>query len=155
ALVRDLEQSLNVMSAAPTCTLSLGATTDRSALFMQLIQLALTCDLTRVVTYIAPVPQCPEFGYPADADVHGTYAHASIAGMTSCGALYSPVAEQAMTDLGVWYAQHFALLLKHLASVPEGDGSLLDHTAVVWLTELGTPTHQHHDAFALVAGGCN
>jgi hypothetical protein len=26
---------------------------------------------------------------------------------------------------------------------------------VVWLTELATPTHYHHDAFAVIAGGGN
>jgi hypothetical protein len=60
-----------------------------------------------------------------------------------------------MTDLGVWYARHFAKLLEELDSVAEGSGTLLDHTTVVWLTELATPTHQHHDTFSLIAGGSN
>jgi hypothetical protein len=48
-----------------------------------------------------------------------------------------------------------AFLLEQLDSVPEGAGTLLDHTVVVWLTELATPTHQHYDASVLLAGGCN
>ena len=78
--------------------------------FMSLIRLAFACDLTRVVTFSAPVPQCPELGYPADATFHG-YAHQSIDGATSCGQMYSPLAEQAMTDLDAWHAGHVAYLL--------------------------------------------
>jgi hypothetical protein len=152
ALVRDLELSLK--NAPPRCSLSFDpGSDDRLTQFMRLIRLAFACDLTRVVTYVAPVPRCPEFGYPADADVHGTYAHASIQGATSCGAMYSLTAERAMIDLGRWYAQHFAALLAELDAVREGPGTLLDHTTVVWLTELGTPTHEHHDTFTVIAGG--
>ena len=153
ALVRDLE--LSIAASTSRCELTLNATEHKVAQFMRLTALALACDLTRVVTYVAPVPRCPEFGYPADADVHGSYAHASIDGMTSCNAVYSPVAAAAMDALSAWYGGHFARLLTELDAVKEGDGTLLDHTVVVWLTELGTPTHEHHDVFTLLAGGCN
>jgi hypothetical protein len=154
ALVRELEASLGAGVSA-RCDPSFDPTGHAVTQFMRLVKLAFACDLTRVVTFVAPVPQCPEFGYPADAHVHATYAHASVNGSTSCGQTYSPVAERAMTDLGVWYAGHFATLLSELDSVIEGSGTLLDHTLVVWLTELATPTHQHHDTFAVVAGGGN
>jgi hypothetical protein len=114
--------------------------------------MAFACDLTRVATFVARVPQCPELGYPADQTFHG-YAHASIEGATSCGTTYTPAAAQAMLDLGIHYANDFAALLAALDSVPEGSGSLLDHTIVVWVTELGTPTHLHHDNFTVIAGG--
>lgn len=153
-LVRDLEAGLAV-GASAQCERTFDAHVGAVTPFMQLIRMALACDLTRVVTYVAPVPQCPEFGYPSDADVHATYAHGSVAGSTSCGQAYSPLAERAMTDLGAWYARHFAKLLEELDSVAEGTGTLLDHTTVVWLTELATPTHQHFDTFSLIAGGTN
>lgn len=154
ALVRDLESSLQA-PARGQCEPTFDGTGDRITQFMRLIRLALACDLTRVVTFVAPVPQCPEFGYPAEASVHATYAHASIANATACGQAYSPIAERAMTDLGIWYGNHLATLLRELDSVPEGAGTLLDHTLVVWLTELATPTHQHHDTCTVLAGGGN
>ena len=153
SLVRDLE--LSVRTPSNGCASEVdqsGAPIDQ---FMRVIRLALACDLTRVVTYLAPVPSSPEFGYPADTAVHASFAHASVKGATSCGQVYSPYAERAMIDLGAWYGAHFAALLTELEAVPEGDGTLLDHTVVVWLTELGTPTHQHHDACAVIAGGGN
>jgi hypothetical protein len=155
-LVRQLESSLKVeVPVRPTCDPTPDLTGHRVAQFMRLIRMALACDLTRVATFVAPVPQAPEFGYPAEASVHGDYAHASVENMTACGLQFTREAERAMIDLGSWYARHFALLLEELDSVPEGSGTLLDHTAVVWISELGTPTHQHEDVFTLVAGGCN
>ena len=120
---------------------------------MSLIQLAFACDLTRVVTFTAPVPQCPELGYPGNMTFHG-YAHESV-DPASCGNAFSPTAERAMTDLDAWHAGHVAHLVAQLDSVPEGDGTMLDHTVVCWLTELATPTHQHHDAAVVLIGGCN
>lgn len=153
-LIRELELSLQT-SAKASCALTFDASGDPVTPFTRLIRMALACDLTRVITYVAPVPECPEFGYPADATVHSSYAHASVKGQTSCGQAYSPTAEQAMNALSVWYARHFAALLAELDAVSEGSGSLLDHTTVVWLTELGTPTHLHDDVFTLLAGGGN
>jgi hypothetical protein len=174
ALVRQLEVSLGGLgsgtampSGKPVCdTSSVTATMSAASAaagvnvgpavrqFMSLIRLAFACDLTRVVTFSAPVPLCPELGYPADATFHG-YAHQSIQGATSCGQMYSVLAEQAMRDLDAWHAGHVAYLLAQLDAVPEGTGTLLDHTVVVWVTELATPTHQHFDVCTLLAGGCN
>jgi hypothetical protein len=157
-LVRDLEGSLAAQlqqQEQAQCRLSLDAAAHLTRQFLRLVRMAFACDLTRVVTYAAPVPACPEFGYPANADVHASYAHASVNGATSCGQTWTPLAERAMADLSVWYAEHFAFLLNELDTVPEGDGTLLDHTAVVWLTELGTPTHRHNAAFTVVAGGAS
>ncbi len=151
-LIRDLEQSLTSNRVAH-CDPSVDTTGHTITQFMRLIRMAFACDLTRVATFVAPVPECPEFGYPADAAVHSHFAHASIAGATSCGQAYSPVAEQAMTDLSTWYANHLATLLRELDSVVEGSGTLLDRTVVVWVSELATPTHEHHNGFTLMAGG--
>lgn len=150
-LVRQLQASLGA-SVSATCDPTYSASGAATSQFMQLIKMAFACDLTRVATFIAQVPQCPDLGYPADQTFHG-YAHASIQGATSCGTTYSPVAAQAMVDLGVYYANFFATLLTELDSVAEGAGSLLDHTIVVWVTELGTGTHLHHDNFTVIAGG--
>jgi Protein of unknown function (DUF1552) len=154
ALVRDLELNLS-MQSNDVCSLGeFEPSGHKTRQFMRLMKLAFSCDLTRVMTYAAPVPPCPEFSYPSNADVHATYAHASVQGATSCGQSYTPLAEQAMTDLSVWYAGHLAYLLSELDSMPEGNGTMLDNTVVVWLTELGTPTHRHDNAFTVLIGGC-
>ena len=86
--------SLGAIAPAPKCDTTFDGTPATSTpappvrQFMSLIRLAFACDLTRIVTFSAPVPQCPELGYPADATFHG-YAHQSIVGTTSCGQMYS------------------------------------------------------------------
>jgi hypothetical protein len=150
-LVRQLETSIGA-TAGPSCDPSFASSGTATDQLLQLVRVGLACDLTRVATFIAQVPQTVDIGYPASDTVHG-YAHQSIEGATSCGTTYSPLAAQAMVDVGVYYAKHFAQLLASLDSVVEGDGTLLDHTIVLWITELGTPTHLHHDNFTLVAGG--
>jgi hypothetical protein len=158
ALVGELQASLGAVSLPAACNTTFGMAPDGTMgtavrQFMKLIQIAFACDLTRVVTFSAPVPQCSELGYPADMTFHG-YGHQSLV-PTSCGVAYSPVAAQAMTDLDAWHAGHVAYLLQQLDSVAEGSGTLLDHTVVVWVTELATPTHLHNDVFTILAGGCN
>ncbi len=153
ALVRDLESSLGAGPSA-VCDTTFDASGHEVEQFMRLVRMAFACDLTRVVTFVAPVPQTTEIGYPADATVH-RYEHQSIVGGSTCGAMYDPTAEQAIVDLGVWYANHFAYLLEQLDSVIEGSGTMLDNTIVVWLTELATGTHHHEDTFAVIAGGGN
>ena len=152
SLVRDLEQSLTARDHREKCNVTFDSSGHVVSQFMNLIRLAFSCDLTRVVLFTAPVPACPDFGYPATSEVHIDYAHSSVDDGNG-GAPFSLAAEQAMTDLNAWYARHFANLLQELDSVQEGDGTLLDHTIVVWLSELATPTHQHRDACNLIAGG--
>jgi len=159
-LVRELELSLAATSStSPTCNSNFDGTPDGTTAttvrqFMSLVRMAFSCDLTRVITISAPVPLCPELGYPANATFHG-YEHESIEGATSCGAMYSPIAEQAIRDLDVWHAGHVAYLLEQLDSIPEGSGTVLDHTVVVWIAELATGTHLHYDSHVVLAGGCN
>ncbi len=153
-LVRELELSLGSAGASRCGDIAFDSSGQPMRQFMRLIRLAFACDLTRIVTVCPPVPQCPDLGYPADATFH-VYGHQSIQGHTSCGATYSPLAAQAMTDLDAWHAGHIAYLLDQLDSVKEGTGTMLDHTLVVWVAELATPTHQHHDVSTLIAGGGN
>jgi hypothetical protein len=53
-----------------------------------------------------------------------------------------------------WYAARFAELLAQLDAVAEGDGTLLDHTLVVWANELADgATHAPGPQPVVIAGG--
>ena len=54
-----------------------------------------------------------------------------------------------------WYAQKFADLLARMDAIPEGDGTLLDNSLVLWCNELDEPwSHQHNNMPFVLAGGC-
>jgi len=59
-------------------------------------------------------------------------------------------------EIDNWHAQRFADLLGVLDGVPDGDGTLLDSTVVVWFNELGlggANNHGRDDVPVVIAGG--
>ncbi|MDQ3032118.1 MAG: DUF1552 domain-containing protein [Myxococcota bacterium] len=46
-------------------------------------------------------------------------------------------AVESLVRINTWYAEQFAYLVQRLESTPEGDGTMLDHTVVLWVNELG------------------
>jgi hypothetical protein len=66
-------------------------------------------------------------------------------------------AQEKLTKINAWYAGEVAWLAQRLAETPEpgGDGSLLDHTTILWTNELGEGnSHSHEDIpWVLVGGG--
>lgn len=147
AHVRDLELALD-LTVGPGCNPSFsdqGHVIDR---FSRVAAMALACDLTRVMTIVAQNIPTGEFGAPGYLDMHQDIAHQSDPGQSGF---------DHMASYNRAYAEHFAYLLDQLNAVPEGDGTLLDHTAVVWLTELGAGNDGHdlHRVSNVVAGGAN
>jgi hypothetical protein len=154
-LIRDLETSFaGIPEGSPEHTLScdpswseLGHAMDQ---FARVTTLALACDTTRVATIVTPDLGPGEIGLPSATDIHQDYAHSSIRESASA---FTLEAERGMVEYNLFYANRFAYLLDQLDSVSEGDGTLLDHTAVVWISELGTGTHDLHDLPVVIAGG--
>jgi len=59
-----------------------------------------------------------------------------------------------LTKIYTWYTEMFAKFLAKLDSVPEGDGTLLDNSLVVWGSELGKGnSHSFEKIPFVVAGG--
>jgi hypothetical protein len=153
-LLRDLELTFSGGPSGVSCDPTFMPTGDVSAQFARINALALSCDLTRVVTYVTQGVDSAGLGLPADTSIHQDYAHNSIEG--SGGAVYTAEAERGMVAYNRHYANQLASFLRELDSTPDGSGeSLLDHTAVVWLTELATGTHEIIDTPIVVAGGAS
>ncbi|MCB9614073.1 MAG: DUF1552 domain-containing protein [Sandaracinus sp.] len=52
-----------------------------------------------------------------------------------------------------WWVGKYRALLERLAAIPEGDGSMLDYTLVLFCTEVSDGnTHSHHDMPFVLAG---
>ncbi len=152
-LIRELELSFSGVGGTPSiaCDPDVTISGNEMTQFMQLATLAFSCDVTRVVTLVARGLQPADFGAPTTLNMHQDIAHNS----TENAGGYDPLMAQYMADYYTAYANQFAELLDHLDAVPEGDGTVLDHTCVVWLTELSTGTHWRDRMPCVVAGGAN
>jgi len=146
SLVRDLEVGATLtppLGCDPTFSAQ-GHVIDQ---FSRIATMALACDLTRVATIVTQDIPGNEFGVSPGIDMHQDIAHASDENGGDSQAI------EGMVEYNRVYAEHFAYLLDQLDSVQEDGGTLLDNTAVVWLTELGTGTHDIGRVANVIAGG--
>jgi len=146
--IRDLETRWTVddgTTPTPTpvsCDPSFDAGGDTMDAFFRLTALALSCDVTRVVSLNCRQLASAEFGGPPAEDVHESFAHGTD--------------DNAILQMGNYYRYHaaqFASLVQYLAEIPEGGGSLLDSTLVIWVPELSNGQHEFFDTWTCVAGG--
>lgn len=62
-------------------------------------------------------------------------------------------AQEKLTKMNRYIAERFSLLLDEMKSIPEGDGTLLDNSVVLWVNELGKGnTHDYDDVPIVMAG---
>ena len=59
-----------------------------------------------------------------------------------------------MAKINAFHVSLFAYYLERLKATPEGDGTLLDHSLILYGSGMGDPNvHSHRDLPILVAGG--
>jgi hypothetical protein len=98
-------------------------------LMMDIAALALACDYTRVVgIQWSKSVSNTQFSWLDIPEGHHDLSHE---GDENADALSK------ITKINVWYAERFAYLLDKLSQIPEGDGTLLDNTCILWCNELG------------------
>ena len=139
----------------------------RARLLADLIHMAFVCDLTRVATLQITVfqshmnvyPISEAFGMPIRADLHECGHNGDE---TTRGQLPVSMCLQ-------WHISHYAYLLDKLRNTPEGAGTVLDNSAVIFMPEAGhgtqlndsTSVNQTHSVEKMVllvagrAGGLN
>jgi hypothetical protein len=101
---------------------------------MDLSVAALACDQTRILTFQWSYSESEHlFGF---LNITGNH-HAISHDFSSSGANYD-----AYNKIQTWYQSQFAYLLGKMDAIKEGDGTLLDHSIVLWATEIGEST-QH------------
>ena len=98
----------------------------RARVFCDLIHMALTCDLTRVVSLQFTMFQSHMNMYQLIGQPHDLHE----LGHGSGGTL---VVSQGIA----WHMKHFGYLVSKLRDTPEGDGNLLSNTVLVFLHEGG------------------
>ena len=152
--VRELEAKLTALPPSVVCStgtqppIVAWETTDEmpdvSKLQLDMLVLALSCDLTRVATVMY-----------SDAKNHIALPFLQIAGDVHSISHLSdgdPMRMQLATRDG-WQAQQLAYLLGRLKATAEGSGNLLDNTLVMWGSEVSRGNlHSHTDMPFLFAG---
>ena len=126
--------------------------------FADMIVAGFGCGLTRVASLsLNEIP--PEaYGLPADVSIHHEYEHPSDPLY-----FYGPAgegggdarAEEGMIQRNIYQARLVERLINRLDQVPDMDGTLLDNTIVVYVSELGNGNHSPEYCPFLVFGGGN
>ena len=159
-IVRDIETRLDALAVpSPSCrdpgapTLPAGGSTNDNFpaigdLQIDLLALALACDLTRVASlqWSRSVSQTRFTWLPQPI----TDGHHDLSHLPDDDAQ----AVDKLTRINHWYAERFAALVGKLAGAQEIDGSrLLDASLVLWCNELGKGnTHSRRMAPYVLAG---
>ena len=110
------------------------------------LALALTCQLTRIVTF--------QFGNGGEKwyfrwlgineNSHDSIAHRDTG--------KDPAITQKVVKINVWYAEQVAALARALDRIPEGAGTALDNTLIVWGNEQATGPHTLDDIPIVLIG---
>ncbi len=119
---------------------------ERFDAFAQLIGAALSCDITRVVSLSLGEMPTANFGAASITDdVHKGLAHE----------IYNdPAKHAAMSDYLALHAAQVARLVTTLESLPDGEGgSLMDHTLILWGSELADGWHGYRHYCPMIIGG--
>ena len=117
-----------------------------SRLQIDLMVMAMACDLTRAATFMWNGSTSGQtFPWLGITTGHHDISHEGDS---------NEQAIDELTTIHTWYTGEFAYLLDRLAEVPEGDGSMLDHTIVLWGNELGRGnSHSRTTVPMVLAGG--
>ena len=118
---------------------------EHAKLMFDLQALAFQCDLTRVITFMMARElsgrSYPEIGV---SDSHHPLSHHEN----------DPTKLATMSKINTFHTTLFAHYLEKLQSTPDGDGSLLDHTLLLYGAGMGNSNaHSPDDLPVLLAGG--
>ncbi len=117
----------------------------RARVMSDLLHMAFTCDLTRSASLVYTFAQC-FIDTKALLGIQQTDVHELGHGAGS---------DEDKADAFAWHIEHFAYLVAKLRDTPEGAGSLLDNTVLVFMPEGGEEDgdpHSGENMLALIAG---
>lgn len=111
-----------------------------------LIAHAFASGQTRVASYMLTkcqsLTRMPWLGYTTLR--HHDYTHNQADG---------PLGQRVLRDICRWHVEEFAYLVGKLKSIPEGDGTLLDHCCLLYLHEHAEANaHKNNGLAAIIAG---
>jgi hypothetical protein len=160
--IREIERRLQLAAKAsndvPVMDLPPGIPEqfdDHIKLHFDLTALAFRADITRVATLLGardltgrsyPFPKgdlFPQGG--VSVGFHGGSHHQD-----------DPAQIKRYSDLNRYHVSTLGYLAEKLRSIPDGDGTLLDHSLILYGTNMGNSNqHQHYDVPHILVGGAN
>jgi hypothetical protein len=120
-------------------------------LMLSLIALTMMCDYNRVI-----VMQWPGFvtfkwdGMDHQYDHHGL-SHRN--GSVAVGGTCAPGVIDSINQIDNWYAGKYTKLVSLIDSIKEGDKTMLDNSAVMWLPELADGNAHNNNNLPIVIAG--
>ena len=107
---------------------------------------------TRVASYMLTkcqsITRFPWLGYTSSRHHDYTHAEGKTAGADGVEG------QRVLRDICRWHVEEFAYLISKLESIPEGDGNLFDHTALIYAHEHAEANpHKNSGLAMIVAGG--
>lgn len=111
---------------------------------MDLLVMALACDITRVgsLLWAGAANNAQVFDWIGIKDSHHQLTHANPA-----------ASKDSLVAIMRWYTSQFAYLISALKAVPEGTGTMLDNTAVLWVSELSVGNSHNRREMPFVLAG--
>jgi hypothetical protein len=151
--IRQIERELDAASTTPAAAGAAckkpamdptndGGYAERGKANMELLTLALACDITRVVG-MQWTSHGTAFTWLGVTTLHHPLAHQT----GNAGA------DAQLTKILTWHAQQAADALTRLKSYQEADGTVLDNTLFLWGNEISTGSHRFPRAPYLMATG--
>lgn len=115
---------------------------------MDLMVMALACDLTRVASLQWSVAQSGvRFSWLGVGEGHHGMSHEADD---------DPAIREQLVAINHWYGEQFAYLVAAMKQVDEIDGTLLDHSGVLWVNEQGNgDVHSPDDIPFVLAGSAS
>ena len=156
--IRDLERSIAVLPPeyrkvdAPDFDGDMKDWPRIAKLQSDLLVQALSTRQTRVASYMLTkcqsISRFPWLGYTSARHHDYTHAEGKTAGADGVEG------QRVLRDICRWHVEEFAYLISRLEAVPEGDGTLFDHTTSIFVHEHAEANpHKNNGLAMIVAGG--
>jgi hypothetical protein len=152
--VHDLERSFEAPIAScevppqpPEIVINDGSLVrERAEALLNLSVRALACDRTRVVSFsLCPTAGGLVYDFLGLSDGDHDISHKNY--------FQDTAARQEYVDMTAWKVSQFARLIELLSSIPEGSGTLLDHTCVIGFSEMSEGNGHHAGCLPVLAAG--
>lgn len=118
---------------------------EHSRLMFDLQVIALQADLTRIITFM----MAREGSTRPYREINISDAHHPLTHHRN-----NPEMIEKVTQINCYHVEQFAYFIGKMKATPDGDGTLLDHSLVLYGSGLSDGNrHQHNDLPVLIAGG--